>query len=50
MHMQPLFKGSKTYLDGTSEELFKKGLCLSSSTTMSKDDVKIICEKIKNEL
>ena len=50
MHMQPLFKGSKTYLDGTSEELFKKGLCLASSTTMSKDDVKMICRVIKENL
>ena len=50
MHMQPLFKGSKTYLDGTSEELYKKGLCLASSTTMTKDDVKIICSVIKDNL
>ena len=50
MHMQPLFKGSKTYLDGTSEELYKKGLCLASSTTMTKDDVKMICDVIKDNL
>ena len=48
MHMQPLFKNCKTYLDGTSEELFQKGLCLASSTTMTKEDVKNICEVIKN--
>ncbi len=30
MHMQPLFKDAKTYLDGTSEELYKKRLCLAS--------------------
>lgn len=50
MHMQPLFKGCKTYLDSTSEELFKKGLCLASSTTMTKDDVKSICEVIRHYL
>jgi UDP-N-acetylbacillosamine transaminase len=50
MHMQPLFKHSKTYLDGTSEELYKKGLCLASSTIMTKDDVKIICDIIKFNL
>ena len=50
MHLQPLFKDSKTYLDGTSEELFTKGLCLASSTTMSKDDVKRICDAIKENL
>ena len=47
MHMQPLFKECKTYLDGTSEALFQKGLCVASSTTMTKEDVKMICEKIK---
>jgi len=47
MHMQPLFKECKTCLDGTSEALFTKGLCLASSTTMSKDDVRNICEIIK---
>ncbi len=50
MHMQPLFKESKRYLDGTSEELFNKGLCLASSTTMSRDDVAYICNVIKKSL
>jgi UDP-N-acetylbacillosamine transaminase len=50
MHMQPLFKDSKTYLDSTSEELYKNGLCLASSTTMTKDDVNMICKIIKNNL
>ena len=50
MHMQPLFKGSKNYLDGTSEELYKKGLCLASSTIMTKDDVKMICDVIRDNL
>ncbi len=47
MHMQPLFKDAKTHLDGTSERLFKKGLCLASSTTMTKEDVKKICQIIR---
>jgi UDP-N-acetylbacillosamine transaminase len=50
MHMQPLFKNAKKYVDGTSEELFTKGLCLASSTTMTKDDVKMICDVIKKNL
>lgn len=50
MHMQPLFKNVKTHLDGTSEELFEKGLCLASSTIMTKDDVKMICDVIKKEI
>ncbi len=47
MHLQPLFKDAKKLIDGTSEDLFNKGLCLPSSTTMTRDDVKIICEEIK---
>lgn len=47
MHLQPLFKNSKSFLDGTSENLFEKGLCVASSTTMTKNEVKIICEVIK---
>lgn len=50
MHMQPLFKDAKTYLDGTSEALYQKGLCLASSTTMTRADVKIICNTIKKSL
>lgn len=50
MHMQKLFVNSKSVLNGVSEELFKKGLCLASSTTMTKDDVKMICTVIKNNL
>jgi UDP-N-acetylbacillosamine transaminase len=48
MHLQPLFKDAKKYVDGTSEELFKKGICLASSTTMTRDDVQKICEVIKS--
>jgi UDP-N-acetylbacillosamine transaminase len=47
MHMQPLFKGAKAVLDGTSEELFAKGLCVASSTTMTQDDVFKIAQTIK---
>lgn len=47
MHMQKLFENSKAIVDGTSEELFNKGLCVASSTTMTKDDVRMICEVIK---
>jgi len=50
MHMQPLFKNCKNYLDGTSEKLYQNGLCLASSTIMDKDDVYKICETIKKTL
>lgn len=47
MHMQPLFKDAKKYVNGTSEDLYNHGLCVASSTTMTKDDVKMICDIIK---
>ena len=47
MHLQPLFKDAIYYGNGLSEKLFQKGLCLASSTTMSRDDVIYICETIK---
>jgi UDP-N-acetylbacillosamine transaminase len=50
MHMQKLFSHTTSLLDGTSEELFKKGLCLASSTTMTKRDVQKICQVIKSSL
>jgi UDP-N-acetylbacillosamine transaminase len=50
MHMQALFKDAKSHLDGTSEALFQKGLCVASSTIMTKEDVAMICETIKNNL
>ena len=50
MHMQELFGDSETLLDGTSEALFEKGLCLASSTTMTREDVQMICETIKQTI
>ncbi len=47
MHIQKLFSNAKAAVDGTSEELFEKGLCVASSTTMSKEDVEMICDAIK---
>jgi len=49
MHMQKLFSNAKAIVDGTSEELFKKGLCVASSTTMTKDDVLMICDTMKQK-
>jgi len=50
MHMQPLFANAQKYVDGTSENLYNRGLCVASSTTMTKDDVKMICSVIKKNL
>ena len=48
MHTQPLFKNAKGYINGKSEELFKRGLCLPSGTQMSDNDIRRICSVIKS--
>ncbi len=47
MHMQPLFKGCNVLLNNTSENFFSQGLCLPSGTLMTEDDVKRVCNIIK---
>ncbi|GAA4898965.1 DegT/DnrJ/EryC1/StrS family aminotransferase [Flaviramulus aquimarinus] len=42
MHMQPIFKDSMHYTDGTSEKLFDKGLCLPSGSNLNENDLKRI--------
>ena len=36
MHIQPIFSTCPKYLNGTSEDLFNKGLCLVSGSNLSK--------------
>jgi dTDP-4-amino-4,6-dideoxygalactose transaminase len=38
MHLQPVFAGARTYVDGTSERLFRSGLSLPSGSSLSEDD------------
>lgn len=38
MHLQPVFERCLKYVNGTSEELFEKGLCLPSGSNMSEED------------
>ncbi|MEA3228835.1 MAG: DegT/DnrJ/EryC1/StrS family aminotransferase, partial [Campylobacterota bacterium] len=47
MHQQPLFKDSKTILNGVSDNLFSHGLSLPSGTTMEREDVQRVCRIIK---
>ena len=48
MHLQPIFKSCKSYLNGVSEELFAQGLCLPSGTNMSEKDMKRIIKIIRS--
>ncbi len=38
LHLQPVFSGCPTYLNGISESLFNFGLCLPSGTNMTDND------------
>jgi UDP-N-acetylbacillosamine transaminase len=50
MHMQPLFHNALAVVDGTSENLFKTGLCLPSGSSMSDSELNRVCEVIKKAL
>jgi len=47
MHLQPVFANCKSYLSGVSEELFKRGLCLPSSSSLTIVQKNLIVEKVK---
>lgn len=48
MHLQPVFKDAPNYSNGTSESLFKDGLCLPSGSNLSDNDFERIFLIIKN--
>jgi dTDP-4-amino-4,6-dideoxygalactose transaminase len=50
MHKQPVFSGSERFLNGTSDKLFERGLCLPSSASLTEEDVTRVCEVIVNAL
>ncbi|MDY2586663.1 DegT/DnrJ/EryC1/StrS family aminotransferase [Winogradskyella aquimaris] len=39
MHQQPIFRNSPNYLNGVSDELFDRGLCLPSGSNLSKEEL-----------
>lgn len=50
MHLQPVFKGTLSVVDGTSEDFFSRGICLPSGTDMSDNDIDRVCEIIKSNI
>ena len=48
MHLQPVYKDNPCYVDGTSERLFQKGLCLPAGPYVTDEDVAYIVEKIRS--
>ena len=47
MHKQPIYKDAPAYVNGVSESLFKRGLCLPSGPLVTDEHVAYIVEKIK---
>ena len=48
MHTQPVYHDAPRYVNGISENIFSKGLCLPSGPCVSDDDVKRIVDIIRN--
>jgi dTDP-4-amino-4,6-dideoxygalactose transaminase len=46
MHLQPVFIHCKNYVDGTSDDLFQRGLCLPSGSNLEYEDLDRVIETI----
>ncbi|WP_350288790.1 DegT/DnrJ/EryC1/StrS family aminotransferase [uncultured Croceitalea sp.] len=47
MHLQPIFENELSFTDGTSEDLFQRGLCLPSGSNLSLNDLERVIQIIK---
>jgi len=47
LHMQPVFDSCPAYIDGTSEKLFRDGLCLPSGPALTDDDIRRVVTELK---
>jgi dTDP-4-amino-4,6-dideoxygalactose transaminase len=50
MHKQPVYRNAPAYVNGVSESLFKRGMCLPAGPYVTEDDVIYIVESIKEAL
>jgi len=50
MHLQPLFKKYQFYGDGTSEDLFERGICLPSSSSLTPEQKNFVVESLEGIL
>ena len=47
LHQQPIFKATPKYLNGVSDDLFEKGLCLPSGSNLTDDELNRVATAIK---
>ena len=50
MHLQPVYADAPAYLNGVSEHLFSRGLCLPSGPWVTDDNVRMIVNEIASLL
>ena len=50
MHMQPVFEGALAFTDGTSEDMFARGICLPSGTAMQDEEFARVVKIVKENL
>ncbi|MEY8848952.1 DegT/DnrJ/EryC1/StrS family aminotransferase [Psychroserpens sp. XS_ASV72] len=47
MHLQPVFKSCPSYINGVSDDLFEKGLCLPSGSNLTENEINRVISAIK---
>ena len=47
MHLQPIFNGALSFIDGYSEDLFSRGICLPSGSDMSEQTQERVIKIVK---
>ena len=50
LHLQPVFENAPRFLNGVSEALFERGLCLPSGPCVREEDVRYIVDLVKSVL
>jgi len=50
MHLQPVFDGARSFVDGTSERLFGNGVALPSGSVLSDQDVARVLDVVRSAL
>ena len=50
MHQQPVYRGHRALLNGVSDDLFARGLCLPSGSALTDDEVDLIAGVVASTL
>ncbi len=50
MHMQPVYADAPYYGGSVCEDLFNRGLCLPSGSSLTDEQIKFVCQAIRNAI